>query len=141
MQAVAGTALLVTTGVGVGLTIFLVLRSKTAPQPEKLEEQAKPAQAWLRANRRQLTQDLALGAGPALEDLAAAAEISTRNYPRFCRALSAQRAALLAPLRTDDDVSLAVAAQVMARIGEITFGDPVLRADAEGWLQRHPEAG
>jgi hypothetical protein len=139
-EAVAATALLVTTGVGVALTLYFVLRKRSpAPEPEKLSDEAKPAQAWLKANRRQLKQDLALGAGPALMDLASVAQIRPENLPRFCKLLSAHRRELVAPLNAE--LSLEQAAQVMERIGELTVSDPVLKADADAWLLRHPEAG
>ena len=135
----SGAALLTTTGVGIGLTIFFVKRAhrNSAPPPE---EQAKEAQAWLNANLKQLKQDLALGAGPTVKDLASAAEIRTDHLSRFGRMLQEHRAELLEPTRSGR-VSLEQAARVMGRIGELTSSDEVLKDDAESWLARHPESG
>jgi hypothetical protein len=137
--ALAGSALLVTTGVGVGLILFLALRKPAAPEPSKLSDDAKQAQLWLRANKRQLTADLALGAGPTLDDLAAAAQIRTVNRSRFCAMLREHRAEILAPLGHAEDVSLETTVQVMSRVGALTIADPVLKADADAFMAKHPE--
>lgn len=110
------------------------------PGPDKLQDQAQPAQAWLKANLRQLKQDLALGAGPALDDLAAAAEIRLEHRERFCRLLARHRQELLAPLRSGD-VSIAATIEALTRVGELTRSDDVLRADAEALMRRHSDPG
>jgi hypothetical protein len=135
----AGAALLVTTGVGIGLTIFLVKRAHRNNETPP-EQEAKEAQAWLNANLKQLKQDLALGAGPTVKDLASAAEIHVEHLSRFGQMLQAHRAELLAPTGSGH-VSLQQAAQVMGRIGELTLADEVLKEDAAGWLSRHPGPG
>ena len=136
---VAGTALLLTTGVGIGLAIYFFKRSRRDTAPPR-EVEAKEAQAWLNANLLQLKQDLALGAGPTVMDLASAAQIRTEHLSRFGRMLQEHRAELLQPTRSGR-VSLDEAAQVMERIGELTQADEVLKQDAAGWLERHQGPG
>lgn len=51
------------------------------------------ARSWLLANRLQLKQDLALGAGPALDDLAGIARIPELHRAYFGRLLQQHRAA------------------------------------------------
>lgn len=135
----AGSALLTTAGIGLGLTIYFIKR-KVSPEPGAPEIDAKEAQAWLNANLKQLKQDLALGAGPTVRDLASAAQIRTENLGRFGRMLQANRAELLAPTASGR-VSLEQAAQVMGRIGELTRADEVLKEDAAAFVAGHPERG
>lgn len=135
----AGSALLTTAGIGLGLTIYFI-KHKVDPSPSPPELDAKEAQAWLNANLKQLKQDLALGAGPTVRDLASAAQIRTENLGRFGRMLQANRAALLAPTASGR-VSLEQAADVMGRIGDLTRADEVLKEDAAAFVARHPERG
>ncbi len=134
--AAAGSALLTTTGVAIGLIVYFVGRAQRNPPAEKLNDAAKPAQAWLRANQRQLRQDLALGAGPTLEDLAAAAEVPRAHYAHFARLLASHRDDLLSPLK-GSDVTLQAAVDVLSRIGAWALADAVLHEDAERALTRH----
>lgn len=85
------------------------------------------ARAWLLANRLQLMQDLALGAGPAIDELAALAGIAPARRAHFGRALQRLRSRLVvAP-----DVTPVAASQVMSEVGELILTDPLLRPDAE----------
>ncbi|MBL8950397.1 MAG: hypothetical protein JNK82_06450 [Myxococcaceae bacterium] len=136
--ALSGSALLVTTGVAVGLILYFALRKPPDSEPSKLRDEAGPAAEWLRANKRQLAIDLALGAGPALDDLAAAGEVRPENLPRFCQVLAAHRSEILAPLQGLGEVSLETAVRVMTRVGELAVADPALRRDADAFLSRHP---
>jgi glutathione S-transferase len=135
----AGSALLTTAGIGLGLTIYFIKR-KVSPEQTVPEIEAKEAQAWLNANLKQLKQDLALGAGPTVRDLASAAQIRTDHLGRFGRMLQTHRAELLEPTASGR-VSLEQAAQVMGRIGELTLADDVLKEDAAEFIARHPERG
>lgn len=83
------------------------------------------ARAWLIANELQLQQDLALGAGPTLEDLAGLAGIAPAHRQRFGRVLQQHRAQLLAPR----DVTPEQAAAVLSVVGDLVMTDPVLRPD------------
>lgn len=170
----AGSALLLSTAVGVGLTIYFAVRGgqpavpppapstgtppprppppppappaqekppapppapPPPPPPVLTPEQTGPAQLWLQANARQLREDLALGAGPALDDLAAAAGIHPRNAPRFRAVLQSHRAALLALLPTRPSVEATV--ELLSLVGVLAWAEPVLRADGERFLVQH----
>lgn len=137
----AGSTLITTAGIGLGLTIYWLkndlLGKKEASMPEL---QAKQAQAWVNANLKQLKQDLALGAGPTVRDLASAAEIRPEHLARFAKLLQEHRADVLAPAAAGR-VSLEQAAQLLQTIGTLTRNDEVLQQDAADFLVRHPELG
>lgn len=81
------------------------------------------ARAWLKANRLQLRQDLALGAGPAIEDLAGVAGIPPEHRGHFGKVLQRARSRFSA----SSEVTLLEAARVMSSVGELVLGDPLLR--------------
>ncbi len=85
------------------------------------------ARSWLLANELQLKQDLALGAGPAIDDLAGIAAIAPAHRAHFGKLLQRNRAVLTSPR----DVTPRQAAEMMARVGDLVMADPVLRADGE----------
>ncbi|MDP1825120.1 MAG: DUF3015 family protein [Archangium sp.] len=95
------------------------------PEDEPSLDALVMARAWLLANALQLKQDLALGAGPTLEDLAGIAGIPPAHRSRFGRLLQEHRAELL----SGHDVTEQEAARVMARVGDLVMADPLLRAD------------
>ncbi|PZR06934.1 MAG: hypothetical protein DI536_29125 [Archangium gephyra] len=101
-----------------------------APFPKKAEVRdvdAKVlARSWLVANELQLKQDLALGWGPTLEDLAGLAGIAPAHRERFGKVLQRHRRELVVSAEVSPDE----AAAVMARVGDLVMTDPVLRADA-----------
>ncbi len=118
--AVLSTVGIGTTAVGIGLLIW-ALQPAAAAAPAA-------AHAYLRANARQLREDLAVGAGPVIEDLAHAARIRPENLDRFGTLLRMHRAELLAladPARHDDGR----AAAALRRIGELARTDEALAAD------------
>lgn len=84
------------------------------------------ARSWLVANELQLKQDLALGWGPTLEDLAGLSGIAPAHRAHFGRVLQKHRRELL----TTPEVTPDEAARVMSRVGDLVMTDPVLRADA-----------
>ena len=84
------------------------------------------ARAWLQANELQLKQDLALGAGPALEDLASIAGVPPRDRGHFGQLMRRHRALFRAPHQTPQQ-----AAQVMAKVGELVMADPQLQVHGE----------
>ena len=87
--------------------------------------QGQKARTWLMANELQLKQDLALGAGPAIDDLAGIAGITAARREHFGRVLQKHRALLLAP----HELTPQDAAKVMSRVGELVMADPLLRVD------------
>ncbi len=133
---VAGSALLGSTLVGVGFAIYGTVRLAKSSG----EEHAKTVLLYLRANGEQLRQDLALGAGPTLDDLAAAAEVRPDHRPRFLKLLQRHRRELLA-LADLDRLTAEGALSFLSRIGELALADPILEEDCRDWLARHPEVG
>ena len=112
--------------------------SVTPPPPppplSSADEAGKPsieamieARWWLLANEVQLKQDLALGAGPALDDLAGLARIAPERRAHFGKVLQKNRKLLLLP----HEVTPEQAAQLMSRVGELVLADPILRVDGE----------
>lgn len=81
------------------------------------------ARAWLLANQLQLSQDLALGAGPTIDDLAGITGIAPEHRERFGRLLQKHRTALV----FSRDVTPREAALVMSRVGDVVVADPILR--------------
>lgn len=101
-----------------------------APKKTSLDEPPRfdamvQARSWLMANELQLQQDLALGAGPTLEDLAGLAGILPAHQAHFGRVLQRHRASLL----VSRQVTPEEAAAVLARVGDLVMTDPVLRPD------------
>lgn len=138
----AGSTLLTTAGIGLGLTIYWLKNDLLGPkEPTPPEVQARQAQAWLNANLKQLKQDLALGAGPTVRDLASAAEIRAEHLARFGKLLQTHRAEILGPATEGTRVTLEQATQALMKIGELTRADDVLQEDAAAFLLRHPELG
>lgn len=83
------------------------------------------ARAWLLANELQLRADLALGAGPTIDDLAGIAGIEPAHRAHFGQVLQKNRARLL----VTHEVTAAQAAEVMSRVGDLVMADPILRTD------------
>jgi hypothetical protein len=133
---VAGSALLVSTAVGIGFAIYATVRAANKPTVD----QAKTAMRYLRSNLHQLQQDLALGAGPALDDLAAAAQIRSENRRQFARVLQRHRVELLTLARAED-LTPARALRFLERIGELAAADPTLRQDCDAFFAKHEAVG
>ena len=110
------------TTVGAVAVIIWTRSAKSSPGA------AEAAQAFLRANRFQLQEDLALGAGRSIDDLAALARIRAVNVPRFAQLLRSHRSELLA-LADARALTPERAALALRRIGELAAGDPVLAED------------
>jgi len=88
----------------------------------------EPAHAFLGADPIGLQQDLARGAGPAVDDLAWALGLSSRNLPRFGALLRAHWPDLVE--RAQAAWSDPTAAQRFLRhVAELAAADPVLKAD------------
>lgn len=110
-----------------------------APYPLRTGEFVEPpldsmvlARAWLKANTLQLKQDLALGAGPALEDLAGLAGIAPERRAHFYRLLQRHRRQLLPP----PEYTPREAALLLSRVGALVLADPLLRQDGDAVLTR-----
>lgn len=117
----------------IGVAIYFSVKAAQPPV-------GATALRFLRANEDQLRQDLALGAGPALEDLAAAAEIRRAHAPRFYALLHQNRAELLElaePSKLDEQRALLF----LSAVGEYAQRDEVLKEDVAGFLARHPTDG
>lgn len=126
------------TVIGLGVVIWRVVaaaeRRRQAPPPP--EEVGRAAQVYLRSRTHQLREDLALGAGPTVEDLASAASIRRENLGTFGRLLRANRQELLAMADTrtlTPDRALAW----LARVGELARTDPRLDEDRRAFLAAH----
>jgi hypothetical protein len=107
------------------------------PPPLSKANEAKPtieamieARWWLLANEVQLKQDLALGAGPALDDLAGLARIAPERRAHFGKMMQKNRVLFLLPR----DATPEQAARMMSRVGELVLADPILRIDGEAVL-------
>lgn len=130
---VSGVGLLVTTVAGLGVAIYATVRIVQ-------QQQAQTALRFLRANGDQLKQDLALGAGPALQDLASAAEIRTDHAERFYALLRSHRRELL-ELSDPDHLTAERALTFLNRIGQLADADDVLKDDAAAFRARHANEG
>lgn len=117
----------------VAVTIYMVFT-----ESQRRADVVAATMMYLRDNAEQLKQDLALGAGPSLDDLAAAAQIRMEDRPLFARTLQLHRAELLALAREDAlDEHRAVA--FLERIGLLVRNDPVLRRNYEAFVARHAQ--
>lgn len=83
------------------------------------------ARSWLLANELQLQQDLALGAGPTIDDLAGVSGVSARNKAHFGRVLQRNRALF----KVTPEITPEQAGDVFSRVGDLVMTDPVLRPD------------
>ncbi|MGQ0506583.1 MAG: hypothetical protein ACT4TC_14820 [Myxococcaceae bacterium] len=106
------------------------------PLPPPSPAQVQAAQVYLKASYAQLQQDLAVGAGRSVQDLAAAAEIRRENLGRFGRILRTNRKELIGLLNGGNPTS-DQAVQWLRRIGELSQEDVLIKQDAQAFLQRH----
>jgi hypothetical protein len=83
------------------------------------------ARSWLLANELQLRQDLALGAGPTVMDLAGVAGIRPEHRAHFGRVLQKHRALF----KVTAEVTPEEAAKVFSQVGDLVMTDVVLRPD------------
>jgi hypothetical protein len=109
------------------------LRSSGQSSGRRYRQIRVAAMRYFRAQSDQLLQDLALGAGPTVDDLAGGAGVRAENVRRLGQLLRQHRAELVSMLEpqhlTEDG-----AGQVLRRIGEIAWEDPALREDGERYL-------
>jgi len=133
---VASATVIGLTAAGLGAVFWQAIAHsmRTVPPPAPAPaEVARAAQTYLRSRTHQLREDLALGAGPTVEDLAALARIRREHLGIFGRLLRAHRRELLvmADART---LTPERAAAWLRRVGELARTDPRLEADGRAFL-------
>ncbi|MFY1827511.1 hypothetical protein ACN47A_16440 [Myxococcus fulvus] len=126
------------TVIGLGVVIWRVVAAAERRKGPPPEEVGRAAQVYLQSRTHQLREDLALGAGPTVEDLAAAASIRRENLPTFGRLLRANRRELLAMAETRT-LTPERALAWLARVGELARTDPRLDEDRRAFLAVHGE--
>lgn len=124
------------TVIGLGYLLWAGLTANAGAVPPAAPPAAPAAASYLRANDHQLRMDLALGAGPSVDDLAAMAEIRPEHRARFGELLRRHRSEILA-WSDPRAITPELAARVLARIGELAAADPVLAADGRAFVERH----
>ncbi|WP_143196030.1 hypothetical protein [Archangium sp. Cb G35] len=117
---------------GLGLAFWMIMKAPSAgpPPPANVGE---AAQAYLRARTHQLREDLALGAGPSIEDLAAMARIRRENLRVFGRVLREHRGELLA-LAESSSLTPERALGWLARVGQLARTEQRLEEDRLAFL-------
>ncbi|WP_257452557.1 hypothetical protein [Archangium lipolyticum] len=119
---------------GLGLIIWQALKVvPAAPAPAAV---GQAAQVYLRARTHQLREDLALGAGPTIEDLAAMARIRRENLRVFGRLLREHRTELLT-LADSSALTPERAIAWLERVGQLARTEPRLDADRRAFLASH----
>jgi hypothetical protein len=121
------------TAVGLGVVFWQVAARAppvAAPPPQEL---APAAQTYLRARAHQLREDLALGAGPTVEELAAMARIRREHLGAFGQLLRAHRQELLA-LADVRTLTPERALSWLRRVGELARTDSRLEDDRSAFL-------
>ncbi|HET6610480.1 MAG TPA: hypothetical protein VFG83_00750 [Kofleriaceae bacterium] len=126
----AGVAI---TGLAVGVVIWLNIDD--AP-PAQVQATAEVTRRWLAANAHQLAIDLALGAGPAIADLAGAAGISPDHQRAFGSLLREHRAELLA-LCDPAQLTPTRALAFLERVGDLSRAHPLLAEDYQRFISHH----
>jgi hypothetical protein len=120
---------------GLGMAFWMILRAPpVGPPPPANVGQA--AQAYLRARTHQLREDLALGAGPSIEDLAAMARIRRENLRLFGRVLRENRGELLS-LAESSTLTPERALGWLERVGQLARTEPRLEEDRLAFLAAH----
>ncbi|MGA9526378.1 MAG: DUF3015 family protein [Myxococcaceae bacterium] len=124
---VSGSGTLLVTVGGIAATIFGIKASA-----DRRAKRAQVALMYLRANSDQLKQDLALGAGPTLDDLAGAAQVRVEHRGRFAQVMQRNRRDLLS-LSHVGQLTAERAVQFLEKVGTLVRADPLLREDYERW--------
>ncbi len=124
----SGSGTLLATLGGIGATIYAI-----KVDADRKKQRAQVALLYLRSNSDQLKQDLALGAGPTLDDLAGAAQIRRDHRGLFARVMQRNRRELLS-LSDRGALTAERALQFLERVGTLVRADDVLREDYERWV-------
>lgn len=131
---IASATVIGLTAAGLGAVFWQAIeRSMRTVPPPAPQEVARAAQTYLRSRTHQLREDLALGAGPTVEDLAALARIRREHVGLFGRLLRAHRHELLA-LADERTLTPERAAAWLRRVGEIARTDFRLEEDGRAFL-------
>ncbi|WP_244224861.1 hypothetical protein [Corallococcus sicarius] len=136
------TAVVALTVLGLGVVIWQVYEHSERGKPyhhPSPQEVGYAAQVYLRARTHQLREDLALGAGPTVEDLAQAARIRRENLDVFGRLLRAHRKELLAMAEVKT-LTPERARAWLERVGELARTEPRLEEDRQAFLLRQEGA-
>ena len=135
------TATVALTVMGLGIVIWQsyehsARRKGRRPSPREV---GQAAQVYLRARTHQLREDLALGAGPTVEDLAQAARIRRENLEVFGRLLRAHRQELLS-MADAKRLTPERARAWLERVGALARTEPRLEEDRQAFLQEQEGA-
>lgn len=130
VSAVTVGALVVGIGVVIWQAYAAAERRRGGVEPKEL---GRTAQVYLRSRTHQLREDLALGAGPTVEDLAAAANIRRENLGTFGRVLRSHRQELLA-MADARTLTPERALAWLERVGELARADPRLEEDRRAFV-------
>ncbi|GHG80075.1 hypothetical protein GCM10012319_32660 [Comamonas sp. KCTC 72670] len=129
----ASAVTVATVVIGLGVVIWQAYAAEQRRRGVSPREAGRAAQVYLRARTHQLREDLALGAGPTVEDLAAAARIRREHLGVFGGVLRAHREELLA-LAESNALTPDRALAWMERVGELARADPRLDEDRRAFL-------
>jgi hypothetical protein len=118
-------------GLSTTLGIHALVRQPRRPNEVPDDKQtARLAHEYLCLRLHQFREDVALGAGPTVEELAEVVKLRQEHVPHFGKLLRSHRGELLtlADARTlTPERSLSL----LRRVGALMLGDPLLRGDVE----------
>lgn len=100
---------------------------------------ADAAHGWTRENEYQLAQDLAVGDGPAIRDLAAVAGIRPAHLDRFGELLRRERRDLMALVEASRE-SREASVELFRSVGVLARADALLHEDYVAFRARHAPA-
>ncbi|WAM25936.1 hypothetical protein [Myxococcus sp. NMCA1] len=126
--------------VGLGIIIWQAYAAAERRRGVSPKEAGRAAQVYLRARTHQLREDLALGAGPTVEDLAAAARIRREHLGLFGRVLRANRKELL-EMAEASTLTPDRALAWLERVGELARAEPQLEEDRRAFLAAPAQEG
>ncbi|WP_253816008.1 hypothetical protein [Myxococcus xanthus] len=126
--------------VGLGIIIWQAYAAGARRRGVSPKEAGRAAQVYLRARTHQLREDLALGAGPTVEDLAAAARIRREHLGLFGRVLRANRKELL-EMAEANTLTPDRALAWLERVGELARAEPRLEEDRRAFLAAQVQEG
>ncbi|WP_306799639.1 hypothetical protein [Corallococcus sp. AS-1-6] len=129
------TATVALTVMGLGIIIWQVhaRAERRKGRQHSPKEVGQAAQVYLRARTHQLREDLALGAGPTVEDLAQAARIRRENLDVFGKLLRTHRKELL--MMADAKTLTPERARAwLERVGQLARTEPRLEEDRQAFI-------